>query len=116
MVFFPYIFNTGWISDLYDNNVSRIASNVGPSTGFVLTTRASNNSHKLFRNDVELASKTNTTSGVPPTGNYLIGQFQRFYSSNELALASIGEGLTDIEAADFYTAVQTFQTTLGRNV
>jgi hypothetical protein len=37
-------------------------------------------------------------------------------SSKECAFASIGDGLTDTDAANFYTAVQTFQTTLGRNV
>ena len=38
------------------------------------------------------------------------------FSSRECAFASIGEGLTDIEASDFYDAVQAFQTTLSRNV
>jgi hypothetical protein len=38
------------------------------------------------------------------------------YDNKELAFASIGDGLNDTEAANFYTAVQTFQTTLGRNV
>jgi hypothetical protein len=39
-----------------------------------------------------------------------------FYSARQAAFASIGDGLSDTEAANFYTAVQTFQTTLGRNV
>lgn len=38
------------------------------------------------------------------------------YSSKECAFASFGDGLTDTEAANYYTAVQTFQTTLSRNV
>jgi hypothetical protein len=38
------------------------------------------------------------------------------YDNKELAFASIGDGLTDTEASNFYTAVQTFQTTLSRNV
>lgn len=38
------------------------------------------------------------------------------YSNKESAFASIGDGLSDAEAANFYTAIQTFQTTLGRNV
>jgi hypothetical protein len=37
-------------------------------------------------------------------------------SSKECAFASIGNGLTDTEAANFYTAVQAYQTTLGRAV
>jgi hypothetical protein len=39
-----------------------------------------------------------------------------FFSSKQYALASIGDGLTDQNASDFYTAVQAFQTTLSRNV
>jgi hypothetical protein len=38
------------------------------------------------------------------------------YSGRETAFSSIGDGLTDTEAANYYTAVQTFQTTLSRNV
>jgi len=38
------------------------------------------------------------------------------YSNRQCAFASIGDGLTDTEAANFYTAVQKFQTTLGRQV
>jgi hypothetical protein len=38
------------------------------------------------------------------------------YSNNQCAFASIGDGLTDTEASNLYTAVQAFQTTLGRQV
>ena len=38
------------------------------------------------------------------------------YSSKQCAFASIGDGLTDTQASNFYTAVQAFQTTLSRNV
>jgi hypothetical protein len=41
-------------------------------------------------------------------------EYQR--GGTNYALASIGDGLTDTEAANYYTAVQTFQTTLGRQV
>jgi len=37
-------------------------------------------------------------------------------SANECAFASIGDGLTDTQASNFYTAVQAFQTTLARQV
>jgi len=39
-----------------------------------------------------------------------------WFSSRQCAFASIGDDLTDTEAANFYTAVQTFQTTLGRSI
>jgi hypothetical protein len=38
------------------------------------------------------------------------------YSVCEIAFGSLGDGLTDTEASDLYTAVQTFQTTLSRQV
>lgn len=39
-----------------------------------------------------------------------------YYSNRQCAFASIGEGLSDTNASDFYTAVQAFQTTLSRQV
>jgi hypothetical protein len=38
------------------------------------------------------------------------------YVKNDFRFAYLSDGLTDTEAANYYTAVQTFQTTLGRNV
>ena len=38
------------------------------------------------------------------------------YSTKEAALASIGSGLTDTEAANLYTVVQAYQTELSRQV
>ena len=37
-------------------------------------------------------------------------------SARQNAFASIGDGLTDTQVSDFYTAVQAFQTSLSRNV
>jgi hypothetical protein len=48
-------------------------------------------------------------------GNFVTGVAQNF-SLLECAFASIGDGFTDTEASNLYTAVQAFQTTLGRNV
>jgi len=38
------------------------------------------------------------------------------YGTRQLAFASIGDGLDDTQASNFYTAVQAFQTTLSRQV
>ena len=121
MVLFPYAFSVGWISDLFDNSTSRISSSSGPSTGFIVASRASSSSHKLFRNSTQLASSTSATTGTLPTLNYYIGGFNAngspsFYSTNQIAFYSLGDGLTDTEASNFYTAVQAFQTTLSRQV
>lgn len=38
------------------------------------------------------------------------------FSNREYAFSSIGDGLTNTQASNFYTTVQAFQTTLGRQV
>jgi len=38
------------------------------------------------------------------------------FSAKETAFSSIGDGLTDTQAANYYTAVQAFQTSLSRQV
>jgi hypothetical protein len=44
------------------------------------------------------------------------GELNSFYSPRQQAFASIGNGLTDTEAANLYTRVQAFQTALSRQV
>ena len=91
------------------------------STGFMIGSRISINSAKMFQDGSLLGTNTATNAGTLPNcemglfaNNF--GSFQSEYSEKECAFSSIGDGLTDTEAANYYTAVQTFQTTLGRNV
>ena len=75
---------------------------------------------KFFKNGVNQASKSLTSSSMSSV-NFFILAFNEenaviYYSTKELAFASIGNGLTDTEASNFYTAVQAFQTTLSRQV
>ena len=110
------------ISDLGDFNYGRIITSNTDSSGFYVNNRPSSNSMKVFRNGNLLGSSsdnntTNTLPGNPLTiacfnGNATYSGFetinyQFFYTS---------DGLTDTEAANFYTAVQAYQTTLGRAV
>jgi hypothetical protein len=118
---YPYSFGIGWISDIFDNSTSRIVSNAGDSTGHIIATRASSSSHKMFRNNSVIASTTNATTGTYPSINYYIGAGNKNgtpgdYDNNELAFSSLGDGLTDSESSAFYTAVQKYQSTLGRQI
>lgn len=90
------------------------------STGLWLNNRISSSQYKIFRNNT-----TNQTSNTNSTGlcsiNAYMGGLNRFgiaveSQNREIAFGSIGDGLTDTQAANFYTAVQAFQTTLGRQV
>jgi hypothetical protein len=92
----------------------------GNSLGFYLTNRQASNDIDGWKNGVKLINAT-TASNSLPNANIYIGALNNlgntaFYSTKECAFASIGDGLTDTEAANFYTAVQAFQTTLGRQV
>jgi hypothetical protein len=72
-------------------------------------------SHKFFKNNTLLTSATGN-AGSLPTVNIGIGGFGTEFSNRQCAFASIGDGLTDTQASNFYTAVQAFQTTLSRQV
>jgi hypothetical protein len=92
------------------------------STGMYVSTRETSTSLKLFRNNVQLGSTYTGANGARfdltlPIGAYKIGvNPPSNFSNRQYAFASIGDGLTDTEAANLYTAVQAFQTTLGRNI
>lgn len=80
-----------------------------------------NTTSKFFKNGVSQGSKL-LIFGLLNDANVFIGGFNEYdtstiyYSFREQAFASIGNGLNDTEAANFYTAVQAYQTTLGRQV
>jgi hypothetical protein len=90
------------------------------SKAFYVTSKTNSTTNKLFRN-TSLISNETVASVTPEAYNIYIGAGNRnnagwFYSAREQAFATIGDGLTDAEALTFYNAVQTFQTTLGRQV
>jgi hypothetical protein len=90
--------------------------------GQLTISRTATNSFKAFKNNSQIGSTITSTFGTLPTWPIYIGATNRDnlsvigYSPRELAFSSIGDGLSDTEAANFYTAVQTFQTTLNRQV
>lgn len=82
---------------------------------FFLMNRPSSSSQKLIRNNSILVSGTQSSSSYANDNIYL-NRYQSTYCDARCALASIGDGLTDTDAANFYTDVQAFQTTLSRQV
>jgi hypothetical protein len=86
--------------------------------GFYLVSRKNNTSITGYKNTTPYLN-TFVTSISNITTSYKIlriGEYNNEYSPRNLAFASIGDGLTDTEAANFYTAVQAFQTALGRSI
>ena len=76
---------------------------------------------RLFRNGSLFETKTNAATNFTLGNVYLgarndFGTPPVFFSNTETRFFSIGDGLTDTQASNFYTAVQAFQTTLSRQV
>lgn len=87
------------------------------SNGFQGSSRTTISDGKAYRNGVSYVNFGTLTTAFDNDNYYL---FQRRYvgqyASNQCAFAAIGEGLTQIEITNYYTAVQAFQTTLGRSI
>jgi hypothetical protein len=89
--------------------------------GFQIVTRTAVNVLALHFNSVKLSTNTNNRLSTLSTTSTIIGANKQGssigqFSPRQCAFASIGDGLTDAEASNFYTAVQAFNTTLGRQV
>jgi hypothetical protein len=104
------------------NGATIIAGSQGSDTlGQYLVTRRGTTDSEAYKNGSSIGTN-GVNSGSLPNLNITIGALNyddgnRYnFSSRNLAFASIGAGLTDTEAANFYSAVQAFQTTLGRQV
>lgn len=89
------------------------------SRGLIGISRTSSTSYSISKNT------TQTSQSVSSTGTktreiyglcFNLNGSARFGSVRQQAFSSLGDGLTDTEADNLYTAVQAFQTTLGRNV
>ena len=87
------------------------------SRGFYLGSRLVSSSINIQKNSTQTPTSSTSTTPITTSVKILrIGDYNGEYSNRNLAFASIGDGLTNTEALNFYTAVQAFQTTLGRQV
>ena len=89
------------------------------SRGLYIANRTASNVINIFRNSTKKV--TGSTNSVSlPGANYFILAWNnlspQYYSTKQCAFASIGDGLTNTDAANFYTAVQAYQTSLSRQV
>ena len=91
------------------------SATVSNGLGFYIASRLNNTSVQGFKNSSKLINAVQSSSLA--TSSLLIGSIGTTnFSSKQYAFASIGDGLTDTEAANLYTRVQAFQTALSRQV
>ena len=88
--------------------------------GLWTNSRISSGNIVAYRNGSSFVSGTTAPTTKTPYNVYIGARSNsntaNFFSNREFAFASIGDGLTSTNVSNFYTAVQSFQTTLSRQV
>ena len=87
------------------------------NTGFILVKRPNSTQILIQKNNSITTHLLSVNSYITSSFKLLrTGNYNGEYTNENIRFASIGDGLTDTESTNLYTAVQTFQTTLGRQV
>lgn len=92
------------------------------STGFFLSRRESTVLNQSYRNGVSVGTSAVSTLNLP-NYNFYFGATNsdgntQYYTTHQLAFGVLGgnDTITNTDSVNFYTAVQAFQTSLGRQV
>jgi hypothetical protein len=116
---FPAYPGYGLFGDVFDGSVTFTANS--NAAGFIFAYRNSSSTEKKHSIRGTITTKTESTRVLDITSTVVLAARKNIssiqeYTNNEHRFSFIGEGLTDTQASNFYTAVQAFQTTLSRNV
>jgi hypothetical protein len=93
--------------------------------GLYVLSRTANNSLKFYKNATTIGAATNIDAGATTpsrnvflfTSGNALNVADGLYTTNKTSsLISLGDGLNDTEASNFYTAINSYQASLGRNV
>lgn len=111
----------GGYYNILSSNVTGHSPIILASTrGFIIASRTSSETGSItYLNNVNIGNDLRPATGNPNNNIWINARNSNVSgtaSNNQCAFTSIGDGLTDTEAANFYTAVQAFQTSLNRQV
>ena len=107
------------INGVLNDKTGTVAAN-SDSSGFFIANRTASTVVNIWKNGVK--QNTSAVASFSPStivqylGAYNLNGTASNFSNREVAFASLGSGLTDAEAANFYTVVQAYQTELSRQV
>lgn len=106
---------------LNNGGVYTSVSSGGNNQGFYTVSRTASNVIRAFKNGSIILNAADASNVTANNRSFYIGAGNnngtaQYFTPNECAFVSLGDGLTNTEAANFYTAVQTFQVTLGRSI
>jgi hypothetical protein len=100
-----------------DNGTSGVGTAPADIRGLHIATRTASDVKKYRLNNTQLFNSSESSTGLNTSSIYIgASRNNANYNGNQQSFVSIGDGLSDTEAANFYTAVQAYQTTLGRQV
>jgi hypothetical protein len=93
-------------------------------SGLYLVNRVDSLIKVLKNNSTLVTSNDFNTPSWPVNNFYLLGMNKEYalygsdtqYGTRQLAFATIGRGLSDLQSTNLYNRIQAFQTTLGRQV
>ena len=102
---------------LFTTQDSFLANSGNVSKGLTSISTLSTSTQKVYKQG-SLIFTGDRTANAKGSKDIYIGAINGIdlYSAAEFAFSYIGNGLTDTQASDLYTAVQAFQTTLSRQV
>jgi len=87
------------------------------TAAFYLLFRPNNTQQKFQKNGSIILTDSKNSSSYTSANIYIASYGNSgFWSNARFQFTSIGDGLTDTEAANLYTAVQAYQTTLNRQI
>lgn len=102
---------------IHSNNSGFTSVSNADSKGFYINTRLSSSNYKVYKNGTQVSSANKTSGASINLNAYLLKLNGAGVSSDkEQSFTFFGDGLTNSEITTIQLAVQTFQTTLGRNV
>lgn len=96
-----------------------VNDNLGDSLGLFIANKPNSGNVNGYKNGSLVGTNLSTSFGINieiPLMVANVNGVNSGYSDREYCFFSIGEGLSNTEQSNLYTAVQAFQTTLSRNV
>jgi hypothetical protein len=106
----------GYVNDTVFNGSTGNSS----SPGYYIANKNNSGNVLLYKNQNKVFTAANVSTSKTNTTVFLGARNQNGsanrWGSFSIQFSHLGQGLTDTEAANLYTAVQRFQTTLGRQV
>ena len=116
----PLLITGGTTSIFHNTNNAQIPSPVPTTSAINLITSRINTANLIIAVNGTATSYVKTELALSTRPIYLGAQNNNgvtaLYSNRQLAFAHIGTGLTSAECTLLYNRIQTFQTTLGRQV